>query len=245
MADEPIEHEVNWTEGADITGCTPMQTKFVQGLCQGMTKTAAARFAGYQMEGAGLRGHAAKLAKSNRVRALLAWARTAGAGPSDNPGDVRELKRLLWRHARGSDAQRSIAAVQALHKIEADEREQMVSAFHTMSMEEFVSLLIAMAGPYGALFAWGIFAKKTGAPVSMPHAAKVAAIVKEYFPAYQKSLDDLDEGHRHWIPTIEQWANKPLAWREIADLIEDKLNNVTRPIGKPGNGSDVMEAREE
>jgi hypothetical protein len=115
--------EIDWHEGQDLTGCTDQQTKFVQGLVEGKNKFQAYRDAGYGMDGAAGRGAASRLAKSHKVRALLAWAKGGGAGPTDNPGDLKELKRILWRHARGADKNHSIKAAQVLHQLA--EREQL------------------------------------------------------------------------------------------------------------------------
>lgn len=122
MDDFPA-RQVDWAAGQELTGCSDMQTAFVKAILQGASQTRAAIQAGYRGEGAGLRGAASRIAKGNRVRALIAWAKAGGAGPPSEPGDLRELKKILWRHARGTDAARSIAATQALHKIEADERD--------------------------------------------------------------------------------------------------------------------------
>src|SRR5665811_2245489 len=50
--------------------------------------------------------------------------RAGGAGPSDTPGDLAELKKILWRHARGADKNHSIKATEVLHRLAAHEREQ-------------------------------------------------------------------------------------------------------------------------
>jgi hypothetical protein len=125
MAEKILEDraELDWPAGQELTGCSTKQVKFVQGLVSGLTKTAAARAAGYGMEGAALRGHASRLAKSNKVRSLLAWAQTGGGGPSDVVGDPKELERLLWKHARSADPARSIKATEVLQKIAAERRE--------------------------------------------------------------------------------------------------------------------------
>lgn len=120
---EPIEQEIDWAAGQELTGCSDMQTAFVRGLCQGLSKTRAAMAAGYRGEGSGLRGLASRMAKSHKVRALLAWAKAGGAGPSEVPGDMIELKKILWRHARAADPMRSIKATEAIARFEERERE--------------------------------------------------------------------------------------------------------------------------
>lgn len=125
---EVSEHELDWAEGQDLTGASDLQVKFVKGLVMGLSKTAACRAAGYRGEGAALRGHASRLAKSNKVRALLAWAKAGGGGPSDVPGDLNELKKILWKHARGADKNHSIKATEVLHRLAAAEQAEATRA---------------------------------------------------------------------------------------------------------------------
>jgi hypothetical protein len=121
--DDLPEHEVDWSVGQDLVGTSAKQTKFARRICDGLNQTQAAKAAGYRGEGSGLRGHAARLAKSNKVRALISWAKAGGAGPSDVPGDLKELKRILWKHARGSDKNFSIKSSEILHRLAAQERD--------------------------------------------------------------------------------------------------------------------------
>ena len=44
--EEMPEHEIDWNAGAELTGCSALQVRFVQGLCQGLSKTRAAKAAG-------------------------------------------------------------------------------------------------------------------------------------------------------------------------------------------------------
>jgi hypothetical protein len=117
------EHEIDWATGQELVGASAMQVKFAKAIVEGLNLTASARAAGYRGEGAALRGHACRVAKSNKVKALISWARAGGAGPSDVPGDLKELKRILWKHARGADKNHSIKATEVLHRLAAQERE--------------------------------------------------------------------------------------------------------------------------
>jgi hypothetical protein len=89
-----------------------------------LSKTAAARRAGYRGKESTLRGTASRAAQSSKVKALLHWAKQGGAGPSEVAGSLEDLEKILWRHARGDDAQRSIAATQALHRMKCEQRER-------------------------------------------------------------------------------------------------------------------------
>src|SRR4029079_10468652 len=53
---------------------------------------------------------------------LWDWAKAGGSGPSDVEGDPAELKRILWKHARGQDKTHSIRATEVIHKLAAQER---------------------------------------------------------------------------------------------------------------------------
>lgn len=120
---EPRE-EIDWDAGRELVGASVMQTRFARALVEGMNATAAARAAGYSGSGAALRGHAARVKKSNKVMALVQWARAGGAGPSDEPGDIGELERILWRDARAKDPTRRMKAVEILHRLETQKRER-------------------------------------------------------------------------------------------------------------------------
>lgn len=127
MDEETAIVDLDWREGQEQTGCSDKQTAFVRALMDGANKTQAAREAGYGGEGSTLRSHASQLAKSHKVRALIAWAQAGGAGPTDVPGDPEELKRILWRHARAKDPARSIKATEVLHRLDAQEREALAA----------------------------------------------------------------------------------------------------------------------
>ena len=58
---------------------------------------------------------------------MLAWARAAGAGVPDEPGDVKELEKILWRHARGQDKAHSIKAAQILHSLKTTQEDKYAS----------------------------------------------------------------------------------------------------------------------
>ena len=118
MDTEPQEDAViDLTEGAELINTTAKQTRLVEGLLMGMNKTAAAKRAGYEGEGVGLRSTASQASRSDKVLALLAWAESKGKGVPDSPGDREELRRILWRHSRSKDKNISIKATEALERI--------------------------------------------------------------------------------------------------------------------------------
>ncbi len=117
------EHELDWAVGAELVGASEKQARFAKAIVDGLNQTQSAKAAGYRGEGVQLRSIGHRIAKSNKVRALIAWAKAGGGGPPDNPGDLQELKRILWKHARGADKNHSIKATEVLHRLAAQERE--------------------------------------------------------------------------------------------------------------------------
>ena len=77
--------------------------------------------AGYGGTDDQLRSAGYKAYNSPKVQAFLALAKREGHGLPDEPGDAEELKRLLWRHARGDDKNHAIRAAEVLHRIEKEE----------------------------------------------------------------------------------------------------------------------------
>jgi hypothetical protein len=71
METEASTIDLDWNEGADLTGCTPMQVKFVQGMVEGLSKYAAYRAAGYMMEGSAGRGAASRERASASLQGSL------------------------------------------------------------------------------------------------------------------------------------------------------------------------------
>jgi hypothetical protein len=115
--------ELDWAIGKELTGCSDLQVRYVQGICQGLNRSAAAKRAGYVGTDNAIRSQASRAHKSSKVQALLGWARTGGAGPSDAIGDVTELKKILWKHARGQDKNHAIKAATVLHSLAERERQ--------------------------------------------------------------------------------------------------------------------------
>jgi hypothetical protein len=111
-------------ELGELCGCTHKQIKFAEGMLQGMNFTEAAFHAGYagERDSAQLRSAGSGAARAKPVQALLALAESRGLGIPSAPGDVEELKRILWMHARSKDRQSSIKATTELRNLEEKER---------------------------------------------------------------------------------------------------------------------------
>jgi hypothetical protein len=113
-------------ELGDLCGCTEKQISFAAALLEGHNYTEAAFRAGYsgERDSVQLRSAGSSAARSKPVQALLALAESRGLGIPNAPGDMDELKRILWTHARSKDKQASIKATAELQRIEREERER-------------------------------------------------------------------------------------------------------------------------
>jgi hypothetical protein len=94
-------------------------------MLQGMNQSDAALYAGYAGEkgSVALRSAGSGAARAKPVQALLALAESKGLGVPSAPGDMEELKRILWSHARSKDKSHSIQATKELARIEDEQRE--------------------------------------------------------------------------------------------------------------------------
>src|SRR4029079_11712018 len=112
-------------ELGELCGCTEKQIKFAEGMLQGMSQTEAAFHAGYAgaRDSVQLRSAGSSTARSKPVQALLALAESRGLGVPNAPGDMDELRRILWSHARSKDKAHSIKASVELQRLEREERE--------------------------------------------------------------------------------------------------------------------------
>lgn len=117
-ASQPV---FDFDEAADTCGLTGMQRPFVRAILRGANKTQAARMAGYSGSDEQLRSAGYKAFNSPKVQAFLMLAKRKDYGLPDEPGDADELKRLLWKHARGDDKNHAIRAAEVLHRIEKEE----------------------------------------------------------------------------------------------------------------------------
>jgi hypothetical protein len=114
-----------WANAKTICGATALQTRFACGRHRGLSKTLAAKQAGYSegnKDGA-IRQAGSRVSGEMAVMRLLAMAQ-AETGTGDGGTVTRtESKQVLSRMIRNSDPSIRIAAITALEKIEAAERE--------------------------------------------------------------------------------------------------------------------------
>ena len=181
LMDKP-EHEIDWKTGQELVGASRMQTIFARSVVEGLNLTASARAAGYRGQGPALRGHASRVAKSNKVMALIAWARAGGAGPSDVPGDTKELRRILWRHARGADKNHSIKATEVLNRLAMAERDRGMSRAEDGLEQERLARDLMMTNEDGAASFMLLLAGQRLSLSCMPLLHDVAREVKKSWP---------------------------------------------------------------
>jgi hypothetical protein len=108
---------------ARMLSLTDLQKKWCLARLRGANKTQAAREAGYQGDSEQLRQAGFRASQSGPVKRFLELAALDGGGVADGPVDYHELKRILSKHARGSDKNSAINACNALAKIADKESE--------------------------------------------------------------------------------------------------------------------------
>ena len=106
-----------------MIGATERQARFAKASLAGLNNTRAAKAAGYSGSDEQLRQAGYRVSRCDKVKALISLAKVQGGGIPDKPGDVAELKRILWRHARGGDKPASLRASEILHRLDAAEKE--------------------------------------------------------------------------------------------------------------------------
>jgi hypothetical protein len=112
-----------WFEAGANCGASEQQIIFAACRHRGMTATGAARAAGYSGDATSIRQAGHRAAHSTAVMGLLSMAKAeTGQGPDGNV-TTEEAKQILSRLARGADPNVRIKSIEALAKIERDERE--------------------------------------------------------------------------------------------------------------------------
>ena len=114
---EPL-GEAWWLEAQATCGATDLQVRFACCRHRGMTRTLAARLAGYKGTADSIRQSASDAAKTNAVVNMLALAAAETGSGDDGTLGPAEAKRILSRLARNSDPTVRIKAIESLQKIE-------------------------------------------------------------------------------------------------------------------------------
>src|SRR5262249_52400145 len=140
-------------ELGELCGCTEKQVRFAEGMLQGMNQSDAAHHAGYAGEpgSVAIRSAGSTAARAKPVQALLALAESKGMGIPSAPGDMEELKRILWVHARSKSRQQSIQATEVLMELEEKEKaEKKVEPTPREAFKEIANLDPDLAAIVGA-----------------------------------------------------------------------------------------------
>ena len=144
---EGREPEFDFDDAAELCGLSGLQSSFARAILNGANKTQAARVAGYSGSDEQLRSAGYKAFNSPKVQAFLNLAAKGGYGVADEPGDAAELKRILWKHARGDDKNHSIRATEVLNRIEkddasaAEDEETMLDVLEQIAKRDLVMAL--------------------------------------------------------------------------------------------------------
>lgn len=128
--DEPVRPKFDADEAAKMVGLSSFQKKFAMALLRGANQTQAARVAGYSPGNSedGFKSAGHRAAQSEKVKAFLEWAKQEGAGVPEVAGDSAELRRILWRHARGADKAYSIRAAEVINRMNREDMERRSDA---------------------------------------------------------------------------------------------------------------------
>jgi muconolactone delta-isomerase len=234
-ADSGEPGEIDWSAGQELVGTSEMQTAFARAIVEGLNQTRAARAAGYQGSDDQMRSIGHRVMQSTKVKALVAWARQGGGGPDDTEGDLDELKRILWRHARGADKNHSIKATEVLHRLKAAEKD----AARRVSDDPEATLrtLIRTAGEFGAVAALGIQLELHHTISGLPLLESIVPYVAKRLPGAWADLRRIVGGENaHHLDYLDRLAAGPVI--DLDDIVpRPKLNG-----GGPQDAAATTEA---
>src|SRR5262245_4113153 len=172
-----------WENIGKELGATPKQVRFACAKHRGCSNTESARRSGYTDDPSNpgfLRTTAYRVARSNVVSRLLAFASGEADGPDGNV-DRKEGRRILSALARGSDPSVRIRAIEQLAKFDEADR-QNESAKET-TMEETALELLRTCPIYGPIIVADCVAgENEGRIFGMPFIKELAPILKREFP---------------------------------------------------------------
>jgi hypothetical protein len=226
-----------WMEAAKSVGADERQMKFACAKFQNCSNTEAARRSGYG-EGGGeaIRQTAYRVAKTRVVTTLLAIASAECKGGPDGAVDSREAKAILSGLARASDPSVKIRALEALGRLDANEREAGISRdADGLSDDRLVRDVLMLPAHIRSEQAAGLALAFT--PVAMsrwPMLHDLAPVVRASWPEIWERLlalqspmmrKELDEflGNKSW-----QIDDRQRVWGEVN--WEIGADNVARPV---------------
>jgi hypothetical protein len=138
-----------WADVGKQLGASERQLRFAVCKYRGCSNTQAAREAGYRSaDPDGIRSTGYRLARSNIIERLLAFAAAEASGEGyDGSVDRSEGRRILSSLARGSDPSIRIRAVEQLAKFDEADRQAQAATQGDITLEEAKEQLIAALGP--------------------------------------------------------------------------------------------------
>jgi hypothetical protein len=172
-----------WLETAQSVGATERHAIFAAVKHRGGTNTDAARSAGFGGGSeASVRSEGYRLARSNKIMRLLALAAAEAGGGYDGNVTLAETKQILSTLARGSDPAVRIKALEALNKLDEQERRRNEPT-ESLDYERGVYLLakeLPQSG-LGAALALSNYFQTAGHIIGFRYLKEVAPIVSRTF----------------------------------------------------------------
>jgi hypothetical protein len=213
MADDGFDYgelgEVFWLENARQCGADVRQAQYAAARFRGCSQTESARISGYGSENeASTRQAGYRLARSNTVQRLLAFAAAEKGGGYDGNVDEQEAKRILSNLARGSDPAIRIRAVESLNKMAEAER-QARNSQQESTPEEVAREILKTCPEYGCVVLSDAHFQNGGTLFGLPYLAGLAPRLKrDFFPAWTRYLAAITrQDHR---AELEKMADAPV-----------------------------------
>jgi hypothetical protein len=202
-----------WLKTAAQVGASERHAVFAAAKHRGCTNTEAARKAGFGGTEGAIRSEGYRLFRSNKIAQLLALASAEAGGGFDGTLTLQESRQILSSLARGSDPNLRIKAIEAVQKLERDERAGR-SKDEDMTAEEIVREVLGM--PCGlavvaALYLSTIDQPRINLKTALPLFSELApTIAREYSETWQRILDRLDQECRAEADAMAAAAPAPI-----------------------------------
>lgn len=224
-----------WRATAEEVSATPQQMKLAACLFAGMTRTAAARLAGYSSNDERARKSGSDAAKTNGVKTLLALA-TAEMKARNLPAVPRtlmtrdEAREKLTDIARGADKSLALRAVEAINKMDNDKSEGEINFFTLTDVDGLNDWRIVrdyLMMPNGAIAIAVLYEGLGGALAEMPLLLDlVAQLRREDEAVYDRLRRAQGMTSRALLDQrlsdpLWQFATRKKIWTEIGMTIED------------------------
>jgi hypothetical protein len=205
-----------WKEAAESCQHKPsdLQLRFACLKHSGLNATDSARGAGYSAnDDEGMRQQGSRAYKTTAVAELLSYA-VAETGKGDSGiVDGKEARRILSRIARKGNNNERVKALEALARLDNQEREYLNNQPQE-SLEENLATIIALVpeSGCGAFLAMSSFIHAGGFIGSFPFLAEVAPVLSRNFPG---------DWQRWRAKEKQQWVTDFIDKAAAGPLLED------------------------